>query len=88
MWDFGASLAQPIFTSGKLRSNVRLAQAQKQASMLFYQQTIQGAVRSVSDALIAYHKTREFRAQLELPRTLRVFPTCAIREASRVVSRF
>jgi multidrug efflux system outer membrane protein len=65
-WDFGASLTQPIFTAGKLRSNVRLAEAQEQASLLFYQQTIQGAFRSVSDALIAYRKTREFRAQEEL----------------------
>jgi multidrug efflux system outer membrane protein len=65
-WDFGASLAQPIFTAGRLRSNVRLAQAQQQASLLFYQQTIQGAFRSVSDALIAYRKTREFRTQQEL----------------------
>jgi multidrug efflux system outer membrane protein len=65
-WDFGASLAQPIFTAGRLRSNVRLAQAQQEASLLFYQQTIQGAFRSVSDALIAYRKTREFRTQEEL----------------------
>jgi outer membrane protein, multidrug efflux system len=65
-WDFGASLAQPIFTAGRLRSNVRLAQAQQQASLLFYQQTIQGAFRSVSDALIGYRKTREFRTQQEL----------------------
>ena len=65
-WDFGATLAQPIFTAGRLRSNVRLAQAQQQASLLFYQQTIQGAFRSVSDALIAYRKTREFRTQEEL----------------------
>lgn len=64
-WNFGAALAQPIFTAGKLRSNVRLAEAQQQAALLFYQQTIQGAFRSVSDALIAYRKTREFRAQEE-----------------------
>jgi len=65
-WDFGASLAQPIFTAGRLRSNVRFAEAQQQASLLFYQQTIQGAFRSVSDALIAYRKTQEFRSQEEL----------------------
>jgi outer membrane protein, multidrug efflux system len=65
-WNFGASLAQPIFTAGRLRSNVRLAEAQQQTALLFYQQTIQGAFRSVSDALIAYRKSREFRAQEEL----------------------
>ena len=65
-WDFGWSLAQPIFTAGKLRSNVRFAEAQQQATLLFYQQTIQGAFRNVSDALIAYRKTQEFRSQEEL----------------------
>jgi outer membrane protein, multidrug efflux system len=65
-WSFGASLTQPIFTGGRLRSEVRLAEARKQTAVLFYQQSIQGAFRSVSDALVAYHKTREFRAQQEL----------------------
>jgi len=65
-WDIGSSLTQPIFTAGRLRSNVRSTEAQQQASLLSYQQTIQGAFRSVSDALIAYRKTREFRAQEEL----------------------
>jgi multidrug efflux system outer membrane protein len=64
-WNFGASLAQPIFTAGRLRSNVRFSEAQKQATLLFYEQTIQGAFRSVSDALIAYRKSREFRTQEE-----------------------
>jgi outer membrane protein, multidrug efflux system len=65
-WSFGASLAQPIFTGGRLRSGVRLAEAQQQTAALFYQQSIQGAFRSVSDALVAYRKTREFRAQQDL----------------------
>ena len=65
-WSFGASLTQPIFTAGRLRSNVRLAEAQQQTALLFYQQTIQGAFRGVSDALIAYRKTREFREQQQL----------------------
>jgi outer membrane protein, multidrug efflux system len=65
-WSFGASLAQPIFTGGRLRSQVRLAEAQQQTAALFYQQSIQEAFRSVSDGLVAYRKTREFRAQQEL----------------------
>jgi multidrug efflux system outer membrane protein len=65
-WSYGASLTQPIFTAGRIRSNVRLAEAQQQASLLFYQQTIQGAFRGVSDALIACRKSKEFRAQEEL----------------------
>lgn len=65
-WSFGASLAQPIFTAGRLRSGVRLAEAQQQTAALFYQQSIQEAFRSVSDALVAYRKTREFRTQQDL----------------------
>ena len=34
--------------------------------MLFYQQTVQGAFRDVSDSLIAYRKTQEFREQQKL----------------------
>jgi outer membrane protein, multidrug efflux system len=65
-WNFGASLVQPIFTAGRLKSNVRLTEAQRQEALLFYQQTIQGAFRDVSDALIAYRKTQEFRQQQQL----------------------
>lgn len=64
-WNYGASLAQPIFTAGKIRSNVRFAEAQQQTFLLSYQQTIQGAFRGVSDALIARRKSKEFLAQQE-----------------------
>jgi outer membrane protein, multidrug efflux system len=66
LWSFGGALVQPIFTAGKLRSNVRLTQAQQQQFLLRYQQTIQGAFREVSDSLVAYRKTQEFRQQQEL----------------------
>jgi len=65
-WSFGASLTQPIFTGGKLRSGVRLAEARQKTAVLVYQQSIQTAFRSVSDALVAYRKAREFREQEEL----------------------
>src|SRR6266702_3632526 len=54
LWTFSGSITQPIFTAGKLRSGVRLAEAQQQETLLAYQQTIQGAFRGVSDALVAY----------------------------------
>ena len=66
MWNFGTALAQPIFTAGRLGSNVRLAEVQREQALLFYQQTIQGAFRDVSDALVAYRKTQEFREQQRL----------------------
>jgi multidrug efflux system outer membrane protein len=65
-WTYGASLTQPIFTAGRIRSNVRFAQAQQQQFLLTYQQTIQGAFQGVSNALIARRKSKEFRVQQEL----------------------
>lgn len=66
LWSFVGSLTQPIFQKGKLRAGVRLAEAQEQEALLFYQKTVQQAFREVSDALIAYRKTQEFRQQQEL----------------------
>ena len=66
VWTFGGALAQPIFTAGRLRSNVRLSEARQQEFVLRYEQTIQGAFREVSDALVAYRKSQEFRQQQEL----------------------
>jgi multidrug efflux system outer membrane protein len=60
-WTFSAPLVQPIFTAGRLRSNLRLAEAQHEQMLLTYQQTIQQAFRQVSDALISYDKYRQFR---------------------------
>lgn len=65
-WSFGGQLVQPIFTGGRIRSNVRLTEAQQQEAVLTYQQTIQFAFREVSDSLVAYRKNQEFRVQQEL----------------------
>jgi multidrug efflux system outer membrane protein len=65
MWNFGGSLAQPIFAGGRIRSNVRFTEARQQEAALVYQQTIQQAFRGVSDALVEYRKDREFREQQE-----------------------
>jgi multidrug efflux system outer membrane protein len=65
-WFAAASVAQPIFTAGLLQANVRLAEAQQREALLAYQQTIRNAFRDVSDALVAYQKTREVREQREL----------------------
>ncbi len=59
------SLSQPIFDAGKIRNNYRLAQAAHKELLDTYQQTIAGALRDVSNALIAYSKTREYREQQE-----------------------
>jgi multidrug efflux system outer membrane protein len=61
MWNFGGSLVQPIFTAGRIRSNIKLTEARQQEAVLTYQKTIQQAFRGVSDSLVEYHKNREFR---------------------------
>jgi multidrug efflux system outer membrane protein len=65
IWTMVASVSQPIFEGGRLKSNVRLAEAQHEQMLLTYEQTIQGAFRDVSNGLIAYQKDREFRIQQE-----------------------
>jgi multidrug efflux system outer membrane protein len=65
LWSFGGSLVQPIFTGGRIRSNVKFTEARQQEAALVYQQTIQQAFRGVSDALVEYRKDREFREQQE-----------------------
>ncbi len=66
VWTVTAALTQPIFTAGRTRSQVALAEARDQELLLTYQQTIKQAFREVSDALIGYRKDREFREQQEL----------------------
>ena len=65
-WNAGLSITQPIFEGGALRSQLRLARAQWQESVLSYQQTVQDSLGQVSNALVAYDKDRQFREQQEL----------------------
>ena len=62
-WSFVPQITQPIFTAGRLRSNVRLAKAQKDSAVVQYQKTIQTAFTEVSNALIAHQRVRESRVQ-------------------------
>jgi multidrug efflux system outer membrane protein len=66
MWNGAASLTQPVFAAGALRSGKRLAEAREQEMLLTYQQTIMNAFQEVSNSLVAYQKGREFREQQEL----------------------
>jgi multidrug efflux system outer membrane protein len=64
-WQFGPAVSMPLFTGGALRGNLKLAQARFDESVALYQQTVQNSFREVSDGLIAYRRTREFRARQE-----------------------
>ncbi|MEJ5328868.1 MAG: efflux transporter outer membrane subunit [Desulfobaccales bacterium] len=65
-WDIAApSLSQPLFQGGKLRANVRAAEARKQEALLTYKKTVQQAFQEVSDALVAVQRLREVRQEAE-----------------------
>ena len=64
-WSFAPQIVQPIFTAGRLKSNVRFEQARQELAVAQYEQTIQTAFREVSDALIERRKVKEIRAQQE-----------------------
>ena len=64
-WQFGPAVTMPLFTGGKLKGNLKLTEARFQESVASYQQVVQGAFRDVSDSLIAYQRTQEFRAKQE-----------------------
>jgi multidrug efflux system outer membrane protein len=64
-WSLAPQLAQPIFTAGRLRSNVRLTEAQREEALIEYEKTIQTAFMEVSNSLIAHQRTRESREKQE-----------------------
>jgi multidrug efflux system outer membrane protein len=64
-WTFVPQITQPIFTAGRLGSQVELAEAQQRSALAQYEKAIQSAFRDVSDALIQYQKVREVRTQRE-----------------------
>ena len=65
-WSFVPQITQPIFTAGRLKSNVRSAKAQQELALIGYQQVVQNAFREVADGLIQYRKVKEIRVQQEL----------------------
>jgi multidrug efflux system outer membrane protein len=70
-WSFVPQVSQPIFAAGRLKSGVRLAQAQRQEALVNYERAIQTAFTDVSNALIAHQRVRESRLKQEaLVRTL------------------
>jgi multidrug efflux system outer membrane protein len=65
-WNFVSEVSQPIFTGGRLKSNLRLAQAQRLDALVTYQKSIQSAFGDVSNALAQRRQTAEIRHQREL----------------------
>jgi multidrug efflux system outer membrane protein len=64
-WSFVPQVTQPIFTAGRLKSTVRLAEAERQGALVQFEKAIRTAFTEVSDALIAHQRTRESRVEQE-----------------------
>jgi NodT family efflux transporter outer membrane factor (OMF) lipoprotein len=66
VWNFTPQVTQPIFTAGRIKSNVKLQEALRDGALVQYEKTIQTAFTEVSNALIAHQRVRESRVQQEL----------------------
>jgi outer membrane protein, multidrug efflux system len=64
-WTFVPQVTQPIFAGGRIKSGVRLAEAERDQAQIAYEKSIQTAFKEVSDALIAHQRTRESRVEQE-----------------------
>jgi multidrug efflux system outer membrane protein len=64
-WAVGGQIAQPIFQGGRIRSNYRLAWAQRDQAELVYKQTVLQAFGDVSNSLVGYSDSRAYRMKLE-----------------------
>ena len=64
-WSVGGQAVQPIFQGGRIRSNYRLAWAQRDESELTYKQTVLQAFGDVSNSLVGYNQSRQYRMKIE-----------------------
>jgi outer membrane protein, multidrug efflux system len=64
-WTFAGQLVQPIFQGGRIWFNWQATKARRHQALWAYEQSIQSAFRDVSDGLVGYRKTREFRVEQE-----------------------
>ena len=64
-WSVGGQIAQPIFQGGRIRSQYRLAWAQRDEAELTYKKTVLQAFGDVSNSLVGYTDSRKYRMKIE-----------------------
>lgn len=64
-WAVGAQVAQPLYQGGRIRSNYRLSWAMRDEAELAYRQSFQLAVADVSNSLVGYAQSRQYRAKIQ-----------------------
>ena len=65
VWAVGGQLAQPLFQGGRIKSGYRLAWAQRDEAELSYKQTVLQAFGDVSNSLVGYRQSQQFRMEIQ-----------------------
>jgi outer membrane protein, multidrug efflux system len=63
-WSYGAGVDWQLFSAGRVSSNVELQKQIREETLLAYQQTVLTALQDVENALVAYEKEQERRADV------------------------
>ena len=87
-YKFGPSVSLPIFAGGRLRSTLKLRDAQQQEAAINYHKTVLQAWHDVVNALVAHRLEQIRRARLQaqidaFPRRTGIWPGRATSMASR-----
>ena len=78
LWQYSAPISLPLFTAGKIASQVKGAEASQRQYLLKYQQSIQNAFREVNDLLVDQNRTGEqLAAQKRQVEALRSYASLA-----------
>ncbi len=64
-WAVGGGVVQPIFQGGRIKSQYKLAWAQRDEAELTYKQTVNQAFGDVSNALVGYSQSRQYRIKIQ-----------------------
>ena len=64
-WAVGGQAVQPLFQGGRIRSQYRLAWAQRDEAELTYKQTVNQAFGEVSNSLVGYNESRQYRITIQ-----------------------
>ena len=66
VWGVGPSANMPIFDFGRIKSNIKIAEAEKKAALVQYKQTVRNAFKEVFDALNSIKISKQkLKAQAE-----------------------
>jgi multidrug efflux system outer membrane protein len=64
-WAVGGQALQPLYQGGRIRSQYHLAWAQRDEAELTYKQTVNQAFGEVSNSLVGYDQSRQYRMKIE-----------------------